>query len=95
MLNEITFGKWKAAKTDAMNYRLYELKEIEKGERAGEVGYVGLPNYFATVLDAVRFARDREFNSGGYSGYLDGAIDEMRKLDKRFVSAVKKALDEC
>ena len=79
---------------DAMNYRLYEFKEIKNGERKGEVDYVGLPHYFAHMEDAVKFARDKEFDSGDYTGYLDGAIDELRKLDKRFISAVRKAMVE-
>ncbi len=91
-MNEITFGRWKVVRSDSLNYRLFELKEIKKGDRVGEVDYVGLPNYFGSFEGAVRFARDREFDSGDYNGYLDGAVDELRKLNRKFVRDVRKAV---
>lgn len=90
----IEFGKWRVTRIDPLNWQLFERAAIKKGKRAGETDWKPRSNYFGKLVDAVRFARDREFEQGGYDGSLDGAIGELRRLDERFVSAIRKAVGE-
>lgn len=90
----IEFGKWRVVRIDTLNWQLSERKEIKNGKRKGEVDFVRLPNYFGRLTDAVVFARNREFEQGGYEGELDGAVKALRKLDRDFLAAVKEAVGE-
>lgn len=91
---EIEFEGWKLVRIDPLNYRLYKYAEKKNGKNKGEVTWVAQPNYFGTLADGVVFARNRTFDMGGFTGGLDEAIEELRRIDARFLKAVKKAVAE-
>ena len=89
----VEFGRWRVVRTDPMNWQLFERREIQSGKREGDVDWVGMANYFGRLIDAVRFARDREVAACGYDGSLDGAIKKLRQIDKKFLADLKEALE--
>ena len=90
----VTVGKWMFKRTDPLNWQLFELKEIERGDSKGELGWVKRPNYFGELVNAVVFARNREFDRKGDFATLDAYIEELRREDARFEKAIRKALKE-
>ena len=87
----VEFGRWMLKRIDALNWQLFERKEKTRGKNAGEVGWVGMPNYFGQLVDGVAFARNREMERKGEFETLDGYIAELRRVDEQFAKALKKA----
>ena len=78
----VTVGKWMFKRADPLNWQLFELKEVERGDSKGE------------LVSAVVFARNREFDRKGDFATLDAYIEELRREDARFVKELRKALKE-
>jgi len=88
----IEFGRWRIVRRDPKNWQLHERKLILEGKRAGSVDWVALDSYHGTLMSALESARKREFEASGYTGDLDGALSELRKIDRKFLKDLKEAL---
>ena len=89
----IEFGRWRIVRRDPKNWQLHEKRIVLGGKRAGEVGWVDLESYHGTLMSALESARKREFESKGCTVDLDGALSELRKIDRKFIRDLKDALE--
>jgi hypothetical protein len=89
----IEFGRWRIVRRDPKNWQLHERKLILEGKRAGSVDWVDLDSYHGTLMSALESARKREFESKGCTVDLDGALSELRKIDRKFIRDLKDALE--
>ena len=65
-MTEIIIGdEWMIARMDALNWRVRQKREIEKGKRAGETAWVDLDAFFPRPELAARYVYD---HMGGNDG---------------------------
>lgn len=88
----VEIGNWRFVRMDSLNWQLYEHAEILKGDRKGEVDWVKRPNYFGELRNAIVYARNREFERGGFICDIDAALARFEEIDAKFLKALKKAL---
>ena len=88
----ITVGNWRFKRIDSLNWQVFERREVLAGKRKGEVDWTSRPSYFGELVNAVQFARNREFDRKGDFESFDAVLGEMRAIDARFVRELKAAV---
>jgi hypothetical protein len=96
---EIVIGDFKVKKTDAMNWQVFELRELKAGRagtksREGEVDWVALPAYFGTLKPAIVKVRNLYIERKIDVSSLDGLIGEIERLDAKFAKMLAKAVEK-
>lgn len=88
----IEFGRWRIRRIDSKNWQLFEYRIILKGDRAGDVDWVGLDSFHGSLLPALEAARKREIEQSGYTGDIDGAIKAIKRIDREFLDGLRKVM---
>ena len=99
-MNIRVLDDYEVRQMDSMNLRVWQYKELERGERKGELDWVGLDSYHSTVAEAVEwiFKHAQRRYYGGVETDLEGAIELLRGIEKdvgKHARAFKKVVDQC
>lgn len=89
---EIEIGNLRIVRVDSKNWQLFEYRSVDKRDGSVAEEWVALPSFHGTLLSALEAARGMNFPASGYKGGLDGAIREIKRLDKAFASEIRKAV---
>ena len=93
---EIVIGDFKVRKIDAMNWQVFERRELKAGRadvksREGEIDWVALPAYFGTLKPAIAKVRNLYIERKIDASSLDELIGEIERLDAKFAKMLDAA----